>query len=109
MVICYYLYGKEVRQRIPYNIFPRREWDSNPRYGYPHTNFPGLLLKPLGHLSVFFKKGSKDRILCSTRKKIKKLFRTLRKSPVKESEKIILPSLPVQCLHGILQPSVQEY
>ena len=30
----------------------RRGRDSNPRYGYkPYTHFPGVLLKPLGHLS----------------------------------------------------------
>ena len=29
----------------------RREGDSNPRYGYPYTAFPVLLLRPLGHLS----------------------------------------------------------
>ena len=29
----------------------RREGDSNPRYGFPHTCFPGMLLQPLGHLS----------------------------------------------------------
>lgn len=31
--------------------FWRREWDSNPRYGFPHTRFPSVRLKPLGHLS----------------------------------------------------------
>lgn len=31
----------------------QRGRDSNPRYSYPHTNFPGLLLRPLGHLSLF--------------------------------------------------------
>ncbi len=31
----------------------RRERDSNPRYGdKPYTHFPGVLLQPLGHLSV---------------------------------------------------------
>ena len=30
----------------------QRGWDSNPRYSYPYTNFPGLLLQPLGHLSI---------------------------------------------------------
>ena len=31
----------------------RRERDSNPRYGVkPYTHFPGVLLKPLGHLSA---------------------------------------------------------
>src|SRR5262249_34762836 len=30
----------------------RREWDSNPRYGFPHTRFPSVRLKPLGHPSV---------------------------------------------------------
>ena len=31
--------------------FRRTGWDSNPRYGYPYTAFPMLLLQPLGHLS----------------------------------------------------------
>ena len=36
----------------------RREWDSNPRYGFtPHTHFPGVRLQPLGHLSSAPKKG----------------------------------------------------
>ena len=30
----------------------RRGRDSNPRYGYPYTRFPSVLLKPLGHLSA---------------------------------------------------------
>src|SRR5690606_4962115 len=30
----------------------RRERDSNPRYGFPYTRFPGVRLQPLGHLSV---------------------------------------------------------
>ena len=30
----------------------RREWDSNPRYGFPHTRVPGVRLQPLGHLSI---------------------------------------------------------
>ena len=31
----------------------RRKRDSNPRYGFkPYTHFPGVLLKPLGHLSA---------------------------------------------------------
>src|SRR5438094_8947739 len=29
----------------------RREWDSNPRYGFPYTRFPSVRLKPLGHPS----------------------------------------------------------
>ena len=29
----------------------RREWDSNPRYGFPHTRVPGVRLQPLGHPS----------------------------------------------------------
>ncbi|CAH1659097.1 hypothetical protein BOSEA31B_11815 [Hyphomicrobiales bacterium] len=33
----------------------RKEWrtgrDSNPRYGFPYTHFPGVRLQPLGHLS----------------------------------------------------------
>src|SRR5262249_15849412 len=27
----------------------RREWDSNPRYGFPYTRFPSVRLQPLGH------------------------------------------------------------
>ena len=30
----------------------RRGWDSNPRCSFPHTRFPSVLLRPLGHLSV---------------------------------------------------------
>ena len=30
----------------------RREGDSNPRYGFPYTHFPGVRLQPLGHPSV---------------------------------------------------------
>ena len=33
----------------------RREWDSNPRWSFPHTRFPSVLLKPLGHLSEAFR------------------------------------------------------
>ncbi len=29
----------------------RRGRDSNPRCSFPHTRFPGVHLKPLGHLS----------------------------------------------------------
>ena len=29
----------------------RTGWDSNPRYAFTYTSFPGLRLKPLGHLS----------------------------------------------------------
>ena len=31
--------------------FWRREWDSNPRYGFPYTRFPSERLQPLGHPS----------------------------------------------------------
>ncbi|GGC80983.1 hypothetical protein GCM10010994_43750 [Chelatococcus reniformis] len=30
----------------------RREGDSNPRYGFPYTHFPGVRLQPLGHPSA---------------------------------------------------------
>jgi hypothetical protein len=35
----------------------RREWDSNPRYGFPYTRFPSVLLQPLGHLSALDPRG----------------------------------------------------
>ena len=31
----------------------RRGWDSNPRDPFEPTHFPGVLLRPLGHLSCF--------------------------------------------------------
>ena len=37
--------------RAGQGVLWRREWDSNPRYGFPHTRFPSVRLKPLGHLS----------------------------------------------------------
>ena len=39
------------RMKFAETSFWRREWDSNPRYGFPHTRFPSVRLKPLGHLS----------------------------------------------------------
>ena len=36
---------------LHYRVVQRREWDSNPRWSHPHTRFPSVLLKPLGHLS----------------------------------------------------------
>jgi hypothetical protein len=36
---------------LPRTVGWRREWDSNPRYSFPHTRFPSVRLKPLGHLS----------------------------------------------------------
>jgi hypothetical protein len=30
----------------------RREWDSNPRYGFPYTRFPSERHQPLGHPSA---------------------------------------------------------
>ena len=38
----------------------RRERDSNPRYGFPHTHFPGVRLQPLGHPSAVLSRGQKD-------------------------------------------------
>ena len=37
-----------------FNAYWRRERDSNPRYGCPHTRVPGVRLKPLGHLSGLY-------------------------------------------------------
>jgi hypothetical protein len=33
-------------------IFLRRRRDSNSRYSFPYTHFPGVLLQPLGHVSI---------------------------------------------------------
>ena len=40
--------------RRPFQTFfiSRTGWDSNPRYAFTHTSFPGLRLKPLGHPSL---------------------------------------------------------
>ena len=35
----------------------RRERDLNPWYSCPYTRFPGVLLRPLGHLSMCFQQG----------------------------------------------------
>ena len=41
----------------------RRGRDSNPRWSYPHTRFPSVLLRPLGHLSSrFFSHGGEEGI-----------------------------------------------
>lgn len=43
---------EEAEARADAKIIWRRERDSNPRYGFPYTHFPGVRLQPLGHLSV---------------------------------------------------------
>ena len=32
----------------------RRKWDLNPRQSFPYTRVPGVLLRPLGHLSISY-------------------------------------------------------
>jgi hypothetical protein len=32
-------------------LLERTGWDSNPRYAFTYTHFPGVRLKPLGHPS----------------------------------------------------------
>ena len=44
----------------------RREWDSNPRYSFPHTRFPSVRLKPLGHLSGCYSLEGAGRLLQGT-------------------------------------------
>ena len=39
-------------RRMSGPCFWRRDRDSNPGYGFPHTRFPSVLLQPLGHLSM---------------------------------------------------------
>ena len=41
------------RIAVTYLVFQRRLRDSNPRYGFPYTHFPGVLLQPLGQVSIF--------------------------------------------------------
>lgn len=45
------VFRKNTAKSIVYKGFWRREWDSNPRYGCPHTRFPSVRLQPLGHPS----------------------------------------------------------
>ena len=45
--------------------FQRRLRDSNPRYGFPYTHFPGVLLQPLGQVSNYYLFFS--RLLCDRR------------------------------------------
>jgi hypothetical protein len=50
---------RQIKKRLDgafYCIYLRRLRDSNPRYGYPYTNFPGLLLQPLGQVSLIRKR-----------------------------------------------------
>ena len=43
---------RQIRRCVIDPGFWRRERDSNPRDGSPPTHFPGVRLRPLGHLSV---------------------------------------------------------
>ena len=47
--------GKSAETGVPSSVLKwRRERDSNPRYGFPYTHFPGVRLQPLGHPSVAY-------------------------------------------------------
>ena len=49
--LCVFLYIKNcLKDKTIPIIFWRRERDSNPWCDFSHTAFPGLHLKPLGHL-----------------------------------------------------------
>src|SRR6478736_9157286 len=41
-----------------FSFVMRRLRDSNPRYSFPYTHFPGVLLQPLGQVSII--KGGKN-------------------------------------------------
>jgi hypothetical protein len=43
--------SKKLKIYSQFQLDWRREWDSNPRYGFPYTRFPSVRLKPLGHPS----------------------------------------------------------
>jgi hypothetical protein len=47
----FFLVKRKPKRKLRFSS--QRGRDSNPRCSYPHTNFPGLLLQPLGHLSNF--------------------------------------------------------
>ena len=52
---------KSRKQKTPKNVnssvfYWRRERDLNPWYSCPYTRFPGVLLRPLGHLSSCFQR-----------------------------------------------------
>ena len=50
----FYLFSPPASAFSSYSPFTaplRRKGDSNPRYSFPYTHFPGVRLKPLGHLS----------------------------------------------------------
>jgi hypothetical protein len=47
----------------------RRERDSNPRYGFPQTHFPGVRLQPLGHPSRLRTKSQKPNVVRSNSKR----------------------------------------
>ena len=50
------LWVRPLQSRKPSFVLGLLDWrkreDSNLRYGYPHTRFPSVLLKPLGHTSA---------------------------------------------------------
>ena len=46
------LYPQHIVSIILNIIYWRRRWDSNPRDGFPPTHFPGVRLRPLGHVSL---------------------------------------------------------
>lgn len=51
--LCEHIHKDNYKSLI-YKNYWRTERDSNPRYAFTYTRFPGVHLQPLGHLSVKF-------------------------------------------------------
>ena len=51
-VLLYIERARKKAEMPAFNLNWRKREDSNLRYGYPHTRFPSVLLKPLGHTSA---------------------------------------------------------
>ncbi len=69
----------------------RRGRDSNPRYAFTYTHFPGVLLQPLGHLSYYSPLGFPSRVDRNGRK---------RKFPAKRATKKSI-------IHTLCKPNPQ--
>ena len=64
---------KQLRGELILELW-RRDRDSNPGYGLPYTHFPGVRLRPLGHLSVAGRLSEtlgKEQVFVSTRGRFK--------------------------------------
>lgn len=79
----------------------RRGRDSNSRYGFPYAVFPGLCLKPLGHLSKISVRYNQQLIYYSKLRRNRKIYRRKERTSKRKSRPSSISGHKINTLNKI--------